>query len=48
MMTPLVVGNWKANGLQVECRELARALARGIMRKAAAVEVALAPPYTGL
>lgn len=48
MTTPLVVGNWKANGLQAECRGLARAIARGILRKSAAVDVALAPPYTGL
>ncbi len=48
MRAPLVVGNWKANGLQAECRELARALARAIRRKPAAVEVALAPPYSGL
>jgi triosephosphate isomerase (TIM) len=48
MTTPLVVGNWKANGLQAECRELARAVARGFLRKPAALEVALAPPYTAL
>ena len=48
MTTPLVVGNWKANGLQTECRELGRAIARGIARKPPAVEVALAPPYTAL
>jgi triosephosphate isomerase (TIM) len=48
MTTPLVVGNWKANGLQAECRELGRAIARGIARKPPAVEVALAPPYTAL
>jgi triosephosphate isomerase (TIM) len=48
MTPPLVVGNWKANGLRAEHRELARAIARGIMRKPAAVEVALAPPYIGL
>ncbi len=47
-MIPLVVGNWKANGLQSEGRELARAIARAFARKPAAVEVALAPPYTGL
>jgi triosephosphate isomerase (TIM) len=46
-MTPLVVGNWKANGLRIDCRELARAIARGLARGPAAAEVALAPPYTG-
>jgi len=49
MTPPLVVGNWKANGIQAECRQLARAIARAIMRMpAAVVEVALAPPHTGL
>jgi triosephosphate isomerase len=48
MTTPLVVGNWKANGLQAECRELARAIAGGVAERLAAVEVALAPPYTSL
>jgi triosephosphate isomerase len=48
MKAPLVVGNWKANGLQAECRELARAIVRAITRKPAAVEVVLAPPYIGL
>ncbi len=48
MTVPLVVGNWKANGLQAECLELAGNIARAIRRRPAAVEVALAPPYTGL
>ncbi|MGH7926244.1 MAG: triose-phosphate isomerase, partial [Candidatus Binatia bacterium] len=48
MRAPLVVGNWKANGVQAESRELARAIARAILRKPPAVEVALAPPYTSL
>jgi triosephosphate isomerase len=48
MTAPLVVGNWKANGLQAECLALAGAIAGAIMRRPTAVEVALAPPYTGL
>lgn len=48
MTTPLIVGNWKANGLQSECRELARAIEREIVRKSPGVEVALAPPFSGL
>ena len=48
MRAPLVVGNWKANGLQAECRELARGIARAIIREPAAVEIALAPPCSAL
>jgi triosephosphate isomerase len=48
MTAPLVVGNWKANGVQAECRDLARAIARGMTLKHPLVEVAVAPPYTAL
>jgi triosephosphate isomerase len=47
-MTPLVIGNWKANGLQSEARKLARAIVRGMLRKPTVVQVALAPPFTAL
>jgi len=48
MTMPLIVANWKANGLQSECRELARAIEAEIARKPPAGEVALAPPFSGL
>jgi triosephosphate isomerase len=47
-MTPLIIGNWKANGLQAQCADLARAVAQGLSTKASQVQVALAPPFTGL
>ncbi len=48
MSLPLVVGNWKMNGSQVECGELARAIVRGLRKNGNATEVALAPPFTAL
>jgi triosephosphate isomerase len=48
MRAPLVVGNWKMNGSQSECFELARRIAEDLRKTPAAVEVVLAPPYTGL
>jgi triosephosphate isomerase len=48
MRAPLVVGNWKMNGSQSECFELARRIAEDLRKSPAAVEVVLAPPYTGL
>jgi triosephosphate isomerase len=48
MTVPLIVGNWKMNGTQSECRELALGIARGLEDEDAQVEVALAPPATAL
>lgn len=48
MTLPLVVGNWKMNGGQSESRELALKVARGLRRRPARVQVALAPPFTAL
>jgi triosephosphate isomerase len=47
-MLPLVVGNWKMNGTQSECRQLAREIASDLRRKSPRVEVVLAPPFTAL
>ncbi len=47
-MPPLVVGNWKMNGTQSECRQLARQIASDLRKKSARVEVVLAPPFTAL
>ena len=48
MITPLVVGNWKMNGSQAACIELARQNVRLLKNHAARAEVALAPPFTAL
>jgi len=48
MITPLVVGNWKMNGGQAACIELARQTVRLLKNQAAGAEVALAPPFTAL
>ena len=48
MITPLVVGNWKMNGGQSECVQLARHIVQQLKRKPARAEVALAPPFTAL
>ena len=48
MNIPLVVGNWKMQGTQSQCRELARGVARGLTRQGRQIEVALAPPHTAL
>jgi triosephosphate isomerase len=48
MITPLVVGNWKMNGGQAACIELARQIARRLKNQPSRTEVALAPPFTAL
>ncbi|HVO92789.1 MAG TPA: triose-phosphate isomerase [Terriglobales bacterium] len=48
MRVPLVVGNWKMNGNQAECRVLATSIARGLGKKSAKAQVAVAPPFTAL
>jgi len=48
MITPLVVGNWKMNGGQLECVQLARQIVRQLKRKPTLAEVVLAPPFTAL
>ena len=48
MITPLVVGNWKMNGSQVICNQLARKTVRLLKNQPAGAEVALAPPFTAL
>jgi len=48
MITPLVVGNWKMNGGEAECVQLARQIVRQLKRQPARAEVALAPPFTAL
>jgi triosephosphate isomerase len=48
MITPLVVGNWKMNGGQAACIQLARQIARLVKNQPPRAEVALAPPFTAL
>ena len=48
MTVPLLVGNWKMNGTQHECRELARKIATELPASTSVVEVAVAPPFTAL
>jgi len=48
MTLPLVVGNWKMNGTQHECQQLARKIAEKLPRNTGSVEVAVAPPFTAL
>ncbi len=48
MITPLVVGNWKMNGTQAVCVELARKIVGDLRRQPATTEVVLAPPFTAL
>jgi len=48
MREPLIVGNWKMNGGQAECLELARQILRQLKQKPAHAEVAIAPPFTAL
>jgi len=48
MTVPLVVGNWKMNGTQKECRKLAREIARTIQQKASRAQIVVAPPFTAL
>jgi triosephosphate isomerase (TIM) len=48
MTRPLLVGNWKMNGTQHQCQELARKIAKELPANTSAVEVAVAPPFTAL
>jgi triosephosphate isomerase len=48
MSIPLVVGNWKMHGSQSDCLERAQQVAEDLNKKPAAVEVAVAPPFTAL
>lgn len=48
MITPLVIGNWKMNGTQSECLQLARQIVDHLRTQRAYAEVALAPPFTAL
>ena len=48
MSSPLVVGNWKMNGGPQACATLAEQVSRGLEAQPAGVDVALAPPFTGL
>jgi triosephosphate isomerase len=48
MNPPLIVGNWKMNGSLASCAALARQTVRLLKPPPAAIEVALAPPYTAL
>ena len=40
----LVVGNWKMNGTQHECQQLARKIAEELPTNTGSLEVAVAPP----
>jgi triosephosphate isomerase len=48
MITALVVGNWKMNGGQAACIDLARQIVRLLKNHPTCAEVALAPPFTAL
>jgi triosephosphate isomerase (TIM) len=48
MTPPLVVGNWKMNGSQADCLELARKISHDVESKPAPVQVVVAPPFTAL
>ncbi len=48
MTIPLVAGNWKMNGIQAACVELARKIVRDLQKKPAVAEVVLAPSFTAL
>ncbi|MGH7773078.1 MAG: triose-phosphate isomerase [Candidatus Binatia bacterium] len=47
MKPPLIVGNWKMHGTQIEAFALARHIRRGL-KAIKGVEVVLAPPFTAL
>jgi triosephosphate isomerase (TIM) len=48
-MTPsLVVGNWKMNGSQADCLQLARKISHDVKSNPAPVQVVVAPPFTAL
>jgi triosephosphate isomerase (TIM) len=48
MNAPLVVGNWKMNGLQGEAVNLAHQISRQLKQHSEGAEVAIAPPFTAL
>ncbi|MSP40361.1 MAG: triose-phosphate isomerase [Deltaproteobacteria bacterium] len=48
MINPLVVGNWKMNGSQSECTQLARQIVRQLKRQQPRAEVVLTPPFTAI
>ena len=48
MRKPVIAGNWKMNTTPAEGAELARAVVAGCADLAAAVDVLLCPPFTGL
>lgn len=48
MIKPLVVGNWKMNGNQISCIQLARQTVRLLKNQRTGAQVALAPPFTAL
>jgi triosephosphate isomerase len=48
MTAPLVVGNWKMNGSQADCLQLARKISHDVKSKPAPVQVVVAPPFTAL
>ena len=48
MNQPLVVGNWKMNGILSQASSLAGAIVHGIVQKTLKVDLVLAPPATAL
>lgn len=48
MRTPLVIGNWKMNGILREASSLARGIAQEIRKKPFRASIVLAPPATAL
>jgi len=48
MTAALIVGNWKMNGSESQCFELAQNIVGGSQQVGSDVEVVLAPPYTAL
>lgn len=48
MTPPLVVGNWKMNGSQADCLDLARKISHDVKSKPGPVQVVVAPPFTAL
>jgi triosephosphate isomerase (TIM) len=47
-MKPLIIGNWKMNGTQASCLELASAIAADSQQHDTEADVVLAPPFTAL
>jgi triosephosphate isomerase (TIM) len=48
MTPPLVVGNWKMNGSQADCLDLARKISHDVKSNPGPVQVVVAPPCTAL